>query len=96
MRQLLQERRLPINLKASRSSALQHCEGGDFDAVAREAHTIAGVAGNLGAVALTELARELERTSRAGDEANAARLAGDLGNAARAAAAEIRCWLDAQ
>ena len=55
-----------------------HASGGDFPRLAREAHDLAGSAGNVGAVRVTELARALEGASAEADREGVAGLLGGL------------------
>ncbi|HWK44412.1 MAG TPA: CHASE domain-containing protein [Stellaceae bacterium] len=70
--------------------------GGDLDALGEAAHTMIGTAGNVGALALSHCARDLEAACRRGDLADAARLADDLQETARHTANALRQWLDAR
>ncbi|MGC2204206.1 MAG: response regulator [Stellaceae bacterium] len=69
---------------------------GDFGQVAREAHTLLGTAGNLGALQLNQLAAELRSACDAGNDALARALAGELVEALNATTAAIRDWLGAK
>jgi PAS domain S-box-containing protein len=69
---------------------------GDLALLEREAHTLAGSAGNLGADQVTEFARELQAACKVGHVANANRLAIALEDAVRGAAAALRGWLTIQ
>jgi CheY-like chemotaxis protein/HPt (histidine-containing phosphotransfer) domain-containing protein len=70
--------------------------GGDLAALAREAHTLIGVAGNLGAMRVENLAREVERACKAGEATEAVRLAAELVRADGAANTALRAWLAAR
>jgi len=83
-------------IEARITEILRHSASGDLDAVAGEAHTIIGVAGNVGAMRLSELAMEIERASVERDEAGAIRLVHELRDASNVASAELRVWLDAE
>ncbi len=74
----------------------RHAAAGELGALAREAHTIVGVAGNVGATRVSELAAAIERACSAGDGAAATGLAQDVREASNIASAELRTWLDAQ
>ena len=66
---------------------------GDLAACGRTAHSVAGMAGNLGAAQLTDLARALERACRGEEPAAAEALRRQLGESAPKVAAEFRGWL---
>jgi CheY-like chemotaxis protein len=68
---------------------------GDLAALAREAHTLAGTSGNVGALRLSALARGTEAASKDADFERVARLVGGLDRVAREAAAGLRYWLAA-
>ena len=65
----------------------------DLVELGREAHSLAGSTGNIGASRLSRLARELEAACRAGDADTAAELSTRVALAASAAAAAVRGWL---
>ena len=69
---------------------------GDLAALGREAHSLLGAAGNVGAVDVSRLAEALETACRAGERAAAERLGGELVAAADLAAAALRAWLDVE
>lgn len=69
---------------------------GDLAAVRREAHTMIGVAGNLGVARVGALAVRLEAVCRANDETGAQAAVADLIGAHAAAGAAIRDWLAEQ
>jgi HPt (histidine-containing phosphotransfer) domain-containing protein len=69
--------------------------GGDLGALEREAHTLAGTSGNIGALRLSGFARGIEAASKDADAARVARLARGLDSAAKEAAAGLRHWLAA-
>ena len=69
--------------------------GGDFAALEREAHTLAGSSGNVGALRLSGLARGIEAASKDADAERVARLARGLDSVAKEAAAGLRHWLAA-
>jgi PAS domain S-box-containing protein len=66
---------------------------GDLPMLEREAHTLAGSAGNLGAGQVTERARELQAACKVGNVASVIRLASEVEDAAHAAARALRGWL---
>jgi PAS domain S-box-containing protein len=68
-------------------------EAGDLPMLEREAHTLAGSAGNLGADQVTERARELQAACKVGNVASVIRLASEVEDAAHAAAMALRGWL---
>jgi CheY-like chemotaxis protein/HPt (histidine-containing phosphotransfer) domain-containing protein len=59
----------------------------------REAHTIAGTSGNIGAVRVSTVAKALEAACECGDHDGAARLAKELEAATAAAASALKVWL---
>jgi PAS domain S-box-containing protein len=65
-----------------------------LDGLAREAHSLASGAGNIGAARLSRLARELERVCRIGDRSAAIEQSSGVIAASSAAAAAVRAWLD--
>jgi HPt (histidine-containing phosphotransfer) domain-containing protein len=67
---------------------------GELGATAREAHTLVGTSGNVGAIRVSELARSIEQACKAGDGANASRFVSELNTAASLASAALRVWLD--
>jgi len=69
--------------------------GGDFAALEREAHTLAGSSGNVGALRLSGLARGIEAASKDADAERVARLARRLDSVTKEAAAGLRHWLAA-
>jgi CheY-like chemotaxis protein len=66
---------------------------GDLPMLEREAHTLTGSAGNLGAGQVTERARELQAACKVGNVASVIRLASEVEDAAHAAARALRGWL---
>lgn len=66
---------------------------GDMASVARLARNIVSIAGNLGAVRASALARQLERGCRDGEKANSYRLISEMDQACRDAGDEMRAWL---
>ena len=69
--------------------------GGDFAALAREAHTLAGTSGNIGALRLSAFARGIEAASKDADLESVMQLARGLDNVAKEAAVGLRHWLAA-
>jgi len=68
---------------------------GDFAALAREAHTLAGTSGNIGALRLSGFARGIETASKDADVESVMRLARGLDNVAKEAVVGLRHWLAA-
>jgi len=68
-------------------------EGGDLALLAKEAHTLIGTSGNVGAALVSELAGALEAASKAGDLREARRLVPELNAAITAASDVILAWL---
>jgi len=68
----------------------------NLSGLAREAHNLAGAAGNVGAVRVTETARALEAACKTADRDLAARLVGDLYRIAADTDQALRHWLDAR
>ena len=68
----------------------------DLSELGRQAHSLAGCTGNVGASRLCRLARELEAACRAGDQNAAAHLGVRVISASTAAAAALRAWLEAK
>ena len=60
---------------------------GDLESVARLARNIVAIAGNLGAVRASALARQLERACRNGEKADSYRLISEMSQACRDASA---------
>jgi signal transduction histidine kinase/DNA-binding response OmpR family regulator len=69
---------------------------GHVTALAREAHTLRGMASNVGAARVSELAGALETACRAGGQEPARHLADEVDAALAAASAALRSWLDAR
>lgn len=69
-------------------------EHGDWVALAATAHSIKGLAGNLMAAAVQDLARQTELAARAGDP-DAARLAVSLAQGMEQMIGELQGWLAA-
>ena len=66
---------------------------GDLASVARLARNIVSIAGNLGAVRASALARQLERACRDGEKANSYRLISEMSQACRDTGHEMRTRL---
>ncbi len=67
----------------------------DFAGVARQAHAIVSMSGNLGATRTSKLARTLEHACRDDDVATTYRLISELQEACAASSAAIESWLEA-
>jgi CheY-like chemotaxis protein/HPt (histidine-containing phosphotransfer) domain-containing protein len=67
--------------------------GQERAAIAADAHALIGIAGNVGATRVCELAREVETACKSGDEAAARRLLEGLEAAEDSAAALLTSWL---
>ena len=80
---------MPVNLAAIRSALA----AGDLAAAGREAHTLAGYGGNVGAARLHDAARELLAACKEADRAAADRLAAALEAAAGDARRAVAAWL---
>ncbi|HTZ36164.1 MAG TPA: response regulator [Stellaceae bacterium] len=74
----------------------QLVEEADLDELACEAHALAGTAANVGALKLSELARALETTCKAGDSAAVGRAAAELAPLVPATEAALAEWLETQ
>jgi HPt (histidine-containing phosphotransfer) domain-containing protein len=70
--------------------------GGELAALAREAHTLAGTSGNVGALRLSGFARVIEAASKDADAERVVQLARGLDRVAKEAAAGLRHWLAAE
>jgi CheY-like chemotaxis protein/HPt (histidine-containing phosphotransfer) domain-containing protein len=66
----------------------------DLEALGREAHSLAGSAGNIGAARLSQLARELDAACKTGDENAAIDQSHRVAAAATAASGAVRAWLN--
>jgi HPt (histidine-containing phosphotransfer) domain-containing protein len=66
----------------------------DFDALAREAHSMVSSAGNVGAMEVSELARTLERACKEGRTPSIERLIGQLVEGCAAVTIALNEWLD--
>jgi signal transduction histidine kinase/DNA-binding response OmpR family regulator len=71
-------------------------DAGKFGDLANEAHGVAGTAGNVGAIRLTQCAHDLERACRESDAAGIARNTDLLQRAVPETERELMAWLDAQ
>jgi HPt (histidine-containing phosphotransfer) domain-containing protein len=69
---------------------------GDLGSVARLSRNIVSVAGNLGAMRASALARQLERACRRGQKTNSYRLISEMSQACRDAGEEMLAWLEEQ
>ena len=75
------------------SDILTLSAAGELAGIAREAHTLAGTAGNVGAEQVSQAARSLEEACKAGDLKSATRFVDELNEASRIAAAALRAEL---
>jgi HPt (histidine-containing phosphotransfer) domain-containing protein len=66
----------------------------DLSELGRQAHSLAGCTGNVGASRLCRLAREFEAACRAGDQSAVADLGVRVVSASTAAGAAVRAWLE--
>jgi signal transduction histidine kinase/DNA-binding response OmpR family regulator len=71
-------------------------DAGKFGDLANEAHGVAGTAGNVGAIRLTQSAHDLERACRESDAAGIARKTDLLQRAVPETERELMAWLDSQ
>jgi CheY-like chemotaxis protein len=67
---------------------------GDLDAVAQQAHKLAGIAANIGAVRVSQIARDIEAVCKAGQIEPVQALSTSFEEAAQVAAAACAGWLD--
>ena len=67
-----------------------HVDRGELDLAQGVAHTLVSVAGNIGALRLSQDAAAIEQAAKAGKRATCERLAAALGVAATLACAELR------
>jgi len=81
-------------LQKSLDAIRQSSSGGDLKATAGEAHALVGVAGNVGAIRVCELARSLEQAGTAERRDAVPPLIEELAQAAEASAAALHDWLD--
>ena len=72
----------------------QRSTGGDLKATAGETHALVGIAGNVGAIRVCELARSLEQAGMAERRDAVPQLIEELAQAAEASAAALHDWLD--
>jgi HPt (histidine-containing phosphotransfer) domain-containing protein len=82
-----------VSIEAYLAEIRQHAAGTDLAALSAVAHTIVGVAGNVGAIHVSETATALERAAKSGDREETARLASDIDIASKTASGELRVWL---
>ncbi len=68
----------------------EHLARSELTGIARVAHSLKGGAGNLGAIALSEMAATLERHARDGDSAMASSIVTSLPEIASQTVAELR------
>ena len=68
----------------------------DLGSVARLSRNIVSIAGNLGAMRASALARQLERACRSGQKTDSYRLISEMSQACRDAGEEMLAWLDKQ
>jgi len=94
MREFLQLYLTQADQRVSRILSL--AAAGDLGSAAREAHTLVGTAGNVGARRVSELARSIEEACKKGDETRAGRFVGELGEAASVTSVELQSWLDSK
>jgi HPt (histidine-containing phosphotransfer) domain-containing protein len=69
---------------------------GDLASVARLSRNIVSIAGNLGAMRASALARQLERACRSGQKTNSYRLISEMSQACRDAGEGMLAWLEEQ
>jgi HPt (histidine-containing phosphotransfer) domain-containing protein len=69
---------------------------GDLGSVARLSRNIVSIAGNLGAMRASALARQLERACRSGQKTYTYRLISEMSQACRDAGEEMLAWLEEQ
>jgi HPt (histidine-containing phosphotransfer) domain-containing protein len=79
--------------EAGNTLIAQYAAQPDLGALGREAHSIAGIAGNVGVGRVKELASALEAACRTDQRDAAARLADELLAASKAGAHAVRSWL---
>lgn len=68
----------------------------DLGSVARLSRNIVSIAGNLGAMRASTLARKLERACRSGQKTNSYRLISEMSQACRDAGEQMLAWLEEQ
>jgi HPt (histidine-containing phosphotransfer) domain-containing protein len=88
-----------LSLYGTETNVMLHAIGesvveGDFDGVSRHAHMIVGTAGNMGAMRMSELARQLQKACRRNDAATVRRLVSELLVASAATSEAIRGKLE--
>lgn len=66
------------------------CEAGNVTAIAEHAHTLKGVAANMGAATVMDMAYRVEQLGRAGDAAAAADILPELDTAMALLVAKVR------
>jgi CheY-like chemotaxis protein len=81
------------NIEVYLTEVRRHAAGGDLAALSAAAHTIVGVAGNVGAMHVSKAASAIELASKSANRTDAERLAGEIDAASRTASAELRLWL---
>jgi PAS domain S-box-containing protein len=69
---------------------------GDLKAVSAEAHALIGLAGNVGAIRVSEIARQVEAAARAGDPVAVRCSLAVLRDAAAAAAGALKNWMSSR
>jgi HPt (histidine-containing phosphotransfer) domain-containing protein len=94
VRELLTMYLLHTNERIAQVRALS--AGEDLEALGREAHTLIGTSGNIGALRIFGLASALEVACRAAERATARNLAVELVEAAASSRAAITAWLEAR
>jgi len=82
-----------IDIELRLASIVEHRAHGDLSSVAREAHTIVSVAGNMGAMRASAAARRLEQACLSADREHTYELIGDLNEACTASSDLIRAWI---
>jgi HPt (histidine-containing phosphotransfer) domain-containing protein len=83
-------------LSASVERVIAVMAANDLAAARREAHDIVSAAGNLGAMRLSQLARELETACRAGDALRGTNVADEVRQAFMTAESALRSYREAQ
>ena len=75
---------------------IRHCaETNNLEALAQEAHTIVGVAGNVGALQVSNLAAALQRAAKMGDRPEVRQLIDALSKSSNVASDQLYAWLSA-
>jgi signal transduction histidine kinase/DNA-binding response OmpR family regulator len=85
-----------VDAELNLEQIVQHQERGDYDAVSKQAHTIVGTAGNMGAIRTSAAARRLETACRSGDHSGASTLIGELTASCNASSQAMTVWLEEQ